>query len=416
MDDTAFATISPTLRAGDFYDSAHGKIYAAMLKLSEQGQPIDLVSVGESAGEPSALVASLIDGVPDAGNAEWYAKTVKEKATLRRIIDVATKAARQGMDGDLSADELIASVTSSLYDIAGAGQGGTFAPIGEITNHNLDALDAATASGQGVGLHTGFRDLDAMLGGLQAGDLAILGARTSVGKTSLALNIAQNIACVQGKNVAFFSIEMSKDQLGLRVLCSLSDVDLRSIRDGRASAAQIQRLVEAQQQIARSRLYIDDSGIMSVPALRGRATKLRRDIQGLDLIVIDYMQLMQAHDGKESKVQEMTAISRGLKLLAKEIGAPVLALSQLSRQAAYREGPPQLSDLRESGSIEQDADIVIFLHRENQQYGIDPRVPVDLIVAKQRNGPTGRFQLVFDPSRMTFRDSYIPPPVEATEN
>ena len=255
-----------------------------------------------------------------------------------------------------------------------------------------------------------------MIGGLLPGDLAILGARTSVGKTSLALNVAQNVACLQGKNVAFFSIEMSKGQLGARVLCSLADVDLRSVRDGRATTQQIARLVETQQRIAKSNLYIDDSAVMSVPALRGRSTKLGREIGGIDLIVVDYIQIMQAHDGKESKVQEMTAISRGLKLLAKELNAPVLALSQLSRQAAYRDGPPVLSDLRESGSIEQDADIVIFLHRDAPYAGLDPRVSVDVVVAKQRNGPTGRFQMVFDPSRMTFRDSFTPIPVEDTEN
>jgi replicative DNA helicase len=244
-----------------------------------------------------------------------------------------------------------------------------------------------------------------MTAGLQKSDLVILAARPMVGKTALALNIAQNIA-LKGGTVGFFSLEMSKEQLGFRVLCSLADVDAATVRSGRASDVAIKRLVEAQSNIARARLYVDDSAVISVPTMRARAQKMRRE-HGLDLLVVDYLQLMEAHDGRESRVQEVTAITRGLKLLAKELHVPVLALSQLNRQSEFRAGYPRLSDLRDSGSIEQDADVVIFLYREEIHNPETTRRGIaDCIVAKQRNGPIGDFPLIFMADRMTFQNTY----------
>jgi replicative DNA helicase len=257
------------------------------------------------------------------------------------------------------------------------------------------------------GLATGFTELDRMTSGLQASDLIILAARPSVGKTSLALNIAQHVALREAKSVGFFSLEMSMEQLGFRVLCSEADVDAKKVRDGFASKEAIGRLVLAQTTVTGANFFIDDSASVTVPMMRAKAQRLKRD-KGLDLIFVDYLQLMAGHGRFDNRTQEVSQISRGLKLLAKELKIPIVALSQLSRQPEQRKGDqrkPQLADLRDSGSLEQDADVVIMLYREElYERGTERKGIADVIIAKQRNGPTGDFELVFLPDHMTFRN------------
>ena len=313
---------------------------------------------------------------------------------------------RDGLTQDKTAEELLNDVTGEIFEIADDSVREAFTPIAEIVKHNLEVIEASRDR-RGVlsGLATGFTELDRITSGLQPSDLIILAARPSVGKTSLAINIAQHSAIREGKCVAFFSLEMSKEQLGFRVLCSEADADVKVVRDGYASKETIQRLVQAQAKVYGAKFFLDDSGLLSVPVMRAKAQRLKRE-QGLDLIVVDYLQLMAGHGRFDNRTQEVSQISRGLKLLAKEMRVPVIALSQLSRQPEQRKGDmrkPQLSDLRESGSIEQDADVVIMLYREELYDRDSERKGIaDVIIAKQRNGPIGEFPLVFLGDKVTF--------------
>ena len=315
---------------------------------------------------------------------------------------------RDGVSQEKSAEELLGSATGEIFDIAEDAIRGDFTEIEEIVKHNLEIIEQARDN-QGIlsGLPTGFRELDRMTSGLQPTDLIVLAARPSVGKTSLALNIAQQVAFREGRSVGFFSLEMSKEQLGFRVLCSEAEVDAKKVRDGYASKEAMVRLVTAQTKIAKTKFFIDDSAALTVPEMRAKGQRLKRE-HGLDLLVVDYIQLMAGHGRFDNRTQEVSQISRGLKLLAKELRVPILALSQLSRQPEQRKGDqrkPQLADLRDSGSIEQDADLVIFLYREElYDRNTERRGIADVLIAKQRNGPTGDFEIVFLPDRMTFSD------------
>jgi len=370
-------------------------------------EELDRTGAVEKAGGASYLT-SLIDAVPDVANVEHYARIVKEKSTLRRLIRAGQKIVRDGVSQEKSAEELLGSATGEIFDIAEDAVRGDFTLIEEIVKHNLEIIEHARDN-QGIlsGLPTGFRELDRMTSGLQPTDLIVLAARPSVGKTSLALNIAQQIAFREGRSVGFFSLEMSKEQLGFRVLCSEAEVDAKKVRDGYASKEAMVRLVTAQTKIARTKFFIDDSAALTVPEMRAKGQRLKRE-HGLDLLVVDYIQLMAGHGRFDNRTQEVSQISRGLKLLAKELRVPILALSQLSRQPEQRKGDqrkPQLADLRDSGSIEQDADLVIFLYREElYDRNTERRGIADVLIAKQRNGPTGDFEIVFLPDRMTFSD------------
>ncbi len=370
-------------------------------------EELDRTGAVAKAGGTSYLT-SLIDAVPDVANVEHYARIVKEKSTLRRLIRAGQKIVRDGVSQEKSAEELLGSATGEIFDIAEDAVRGDFTLIEEIVKHNLEIIEHARDN-QGIlsGLPTGFRELDRMTSGLQPTDLIVLAARPSVGKTSLALNIAQQIAFREGRSVGFFSLEMSKEQLGFRVLCSEAEVDARKVRDGYASKEAMVRLVTAQTKIARTKFFIDDSAALTVPEMRAKGQRLKRE-HGLDLLVVDYIQLMAGHGRFDNRTQEVSQISRGLKLLAKELRVPILALSQLSRQPEQRKGDqrkPQLADLRDSGSIEQDADLVIFLYREElYDRNTERRGIADVLIAKQRNGPTGDFEIVFLPDRMTFSD------------
>ncbi len=357
----------------------------------------------------AAYLSWLLDGVPDIGNVEHYARIVKEKATLRRLIRAGQRIVRDGPHVRTrrpSSSRATPPARSSRSPTTPSAR--RFTPIGKIVKHNLEVIeDARYRQGMLSGLATGFSELDRMTSGLQASDLIILAARPSVGKTSLALNIAQHVALRRAKSVGFFSLEMSMEQLGFRVLCSEADVDAKKVRDGFASKEAIQRLVLAQTKIAGTSFFIDDSAAVTVPAMRAKAQRLQRE-KGLDLIFVDYLQLMAGHGRFDNRTQEVSQISRGLKLLAKELKIPIVALSQLSRQPEKRTGDqrkPQLADLRDSGSLEQDADVVIILYREELYDRNSERKGIaDVIIAKQRNGPIGDFELVFLPDHMTFRN------------
>jgi replicative DNA helicase len=414
LDSASIYLVSPLLDADDFFPDTHRRIYGAMLELSQRSAEVDVLTLKEELDRTGSIekaggvayLSALLDGVPDVGNVEQYARIVKEKSTLRRLIRAGQRIVREGLQGERDAESLLSEATGEIFEIAeGAVQGG-FEPIGAVVRHNLDIIEEARGR-QGVlsGLATGFMELDRMTSGLQTTDLIVIAARPSVGKTSFALNIAQHVAIREGRSVGFFSLEMSKEQIGFRVLCSEADVDAKKVRDGYASKEAMQRLVLAQAKIHTAAFYIDDSASVSVPDMRAKGQRLKRE-KGLDLLIVDYMQLMAGHGRFDNRTQEVSMISRGLKLLAKELRLPIIALSQLSRQPEQRKGEmrrPQLADLRDSGSIEQDADVVVFLYREELYDKDTERKGIaDVIVAKQRNGPTGDFPLVFLGDHMTF--------------
>jgi replicative DNA helicase len=414
LDPASLNFVVPILQADDFYPDSHRRIYSAMRELNERSTEIDVLTLKEELDREgvvekiggAAYLTSLLDGVPDVGNVEHYARIVKEKSTLRRLIRAGQRIVRDGLAGDRDAEALLGDATGEIFSIAeGAIQSG-FEPLGQVVTRNLEIIeDARGRKGMLSGLATGFQEFDRMTSGLQQTDLIVLAARPSVGKTSFALNVAQHVAIREGRAVGFFSLEMSKEQLGFRVLCSEADVDAKKVRDGYASKEAMQRLVLAQSKIHGAKFFIDDSAALNVPEMRAKGQRLKRE-HGLDLLIVDYMQLMAGHGRFDNRTQEVSMISRGLKLLAKELRVPIIALSQLSRQPEQRKGDqrkPQLADLRDSGSIEQDADVVVFLYREELYDKETERKGIaDVIIAKQRNGPTGDFPVVFLGDHMTF--------------
>lgn len=414
LDPSSLTFAVPILREEDFFPDTHRRIYHAMLELFQRSAEIDVLTLKEELDRVGAVekvggaayLSALLDAVPDVANVEQYARIVKEKSTLRRLIQAGQRLMREGLSHEKTAEQLLGDATGEMFQIADDAIREVFTPIGKIVRHNLELIeDARDRQGMLSGLATGFTELDRTTSGLQTTDLILLAARPAVGKTSLALNIAQHISIREGRSVGFFSLEMSKEQIGFRVLCSEADVDAKKVRDGYASKEAIGRLVLAQTKIAGANFFIDDAPGLSVPIMRAKAQRLKRE-KGLDLIVVDYLQLMGGHGRFDNRTQEVSQISRGLKLLAKELAVPILALSQLSRQPEARKGDqrkPQLSDLRESGSLEQDADVVVFLYREELYDRDTERKGIaDVIVAKQRNGPTGEFPLVFLGDHMTF--------------
>ncbi|MEP6993600.1 MAG: replicative DNA helicase [Acidobacteriota bacterium] len=414
LDPASLSLVVPILTQDDFFPDTHRRIYGAMLDLWQRSAEIDVLTLREELDRKGAVekvggasyLTSLLDGVPDVGNVEHYARIVREKSTLRRLIRAGQRMVREGLAGERDAEALLGEATGEIFDIAEGAVRVGFEQIGGIVKHNLEVIeDARGRQGMLSGLATGFTELDRMTSGLQATDLIVIAARPSVGKTSFALNLAQHVAFQEGRSVGFFSLEMSKEQIGFRVLCSEADVNAKKVRDGYASKEAAVRLVTAQAKISGANFFIDDSAALNVPEMRAKSQRLKRE-KGLDLLIVDYMQLMAGHGRFDNRTQEVSMISRGLKILAKELRVPIIALSQLSRQPEQRKGEmrkPQLADLRDSGSIEQDADVVVFLYREElYDKDTDRKGIADVIIAKQRNGPTGDFPLVFLGDHMTF--------------
>ena len=414
IDADAILRVGDFLRPGDFYRSQHGDIYEAMLALHGQREPIDLVTLGdelrrrdrlEAVGGP-AYLTSLMNAVPTAVHAEHYGRIVERKAVLRNLIGAAGRIAAVGYEEANDAEVAIDRAESILFEISQRRTDGGFESLATLLGQAYDRLEYLHEHrGQLIGVPTGLSQLDALLGGLQPSDLILLAARPSVGKTSLALNIGQHAAVREAKRVAIFSLEMSREQLALRLLSAETGINPRPLQTGFVDETDWSKIAMVMNSMATAPMWIDDSAALSVMELRTKARRLEAEQRGLDLIIVDYLQLMQSSTPNKdnNRVQEVSDISRGLKALARELKVPVLALSQLSRNVEQRgSAEPRLSDLRESGSLEQDSDVVIFLYRDGEQ---NPESEVEMVkakVAKHRNGPIGEVPLQFRKSNTRF--------------
>jgi replicative DNA helicase len=413
IDDEVLATISDKLKPHDFYDNRHATIYGAMFALYERHRPVDLLTLSDELGKKdeldhiggSAYLTELTNYVPTAAHAEAYADMIVQKAVRRRLIKASSDIAELGFDEEKNIQELLETAEAELFSVSDAGVKQDLVSLEQILTESFDRIEELHRDrGKLRGVKTGYRDLDNMTAGLQKSDLLILAARPAMGKSTLALNLAYNIATRENQAVLVFSLEMSKEQLVDRMLAEAAGVDAWNIRTGNLSDDDFERLSNAMGEMAEAPIFIDDTPGMTVLEMR---TKARREAhnQPLGLIIVDYLQLMQGSGRSDgNRVQEVSEISRGLKLIARELNVPVLALSQLSRSVESRSPQiPQLADLRESGSIEQDADIVMFLYREDYYNPETDRQHItDLIIAKHRNGPTGRVELYFHPERLKF--------------
>lgn len=391
----------------DFYKDAHRKIFNAMIDLDRDNKPIDLLTLFdhlksngnllEEVGESSYLTY-LTELVPTTENVDYYAKLVKEKSIVRNLVMAATDIAHRGNDENVDLDEFIDRAEHTILDISQNKIKPSFYDSRYLANKALELIEELHAKKELItGISTGFEKLDYMTSGLQAADLVIVAARPGLGKTSIALNIAAHAALEHGKAIGIFSLEMTKEQLMLRMLSNKSKVNYSSIRSGYIKDEDLEKLVHAADELGQSKIYIDDTPAISVLEIRAKARRQQRD-KGLDLIIVDYLQLMRGSRRVESREREIAEISGSLKALAKELSVPVIAISQLSRQTETRsDRRPQLADLRESGAIEQDADLVLFIHRADV-YRKDPEEKdgiAELIIGKQRNGPTGTVKLAF---------------------
>lgn len=413
IDEEVLANISDKIKPRDFYDKRHETIFDAILRLYERHQPVDLLTLSDELKRKdelemiggSAYLTELTNYVPTAAHAEAYAELVVQKAIRRRLIKASTGIAELGYDEEKGIQELLGGAESELFAVSDASLKQDLVSLEHILTDSFDRMEELHRNkGALRGIPTGYRDLDNMTAGLQPSDLIILAARPAMGKTTLVTNLAYNVATVAKKTVLFFSLEMSKEQLVDRMLADASGVDSWNIRTGNLSDDDFGKLSEAMGEMAEAPVYIDDTPGVSVLEMR---TKARREAHNnpLGLIIVDYLQLMQGSGRSDgNRVQEVSEISRGLKLIARELNVPVIALSQLSRTVESRTPQiPQLADLRESGSIEQDADIVAFIYREEYYNPDTDRQRItDLIIAKHRNGPTGSVELYFHPERLRF--------------
>ena len=417
IDKDAVIEIADFLRPDDFYRGHHGTIYGAVIDLYERREPVDLVTVSEvlertgqlDAVGGSAYLTSLINLTPTAVNAVHYARIVERKAVLRHLIAAAGKIAGIGYEETADVSEAVDRAEQELFAVSQKRVAAGFSALKSLLHSAYDRLDYLHQhKGEISGVRTGFKDLDALTTGLQKSDLIIVAARPSIGKTSLALNIAEYASVREGKTVGIFSLEMSKEQLVLRLLSSVANIDSQRLRTGFLEEMDFTRLAPAMNSLAEAPMYIDDTPNISTMELRTKARRLQAEA-GLDMLVVDYLQLMQSSvvSRDANRVQEVSEISRGLKALARELQIPVVALSQLSRQAEMRESKePRLSDLRESGSIEQDADLVIFLWKEKEAGASEPDADGEIVkvkLAKHRTGPTGEIQLWFRKSQTRFQ-------------
>jgi replicative DNA helicase len=409
LDNLAYNQAAEHLKPEDFLLDSHRRIYSRMMDLAESSRAIDHLTLAEELQrhaefEPIggyAYISGLLDGVPDRPSIEHYIKIVRDKALLRGLIHAATSAiARASEQSDL-AEEILNDTEAQIFQLSEKRIGRGFMGVQDIVRESFGSIDALLQRGQRItGLATHFDDLDSMTCGLQRSDLVIVAARPSMGKTAFAMNIAENAAIEDGKTVAVFSLEMSKEALLQRMLCSVAKVDSHRFRTGSLWQDDTRKVQRAMEKLAQAPIYIDDTPGIAVGEMRAKARRLKQSKGALDLIVVDYLQLMSGGGKRyENRTQEVSAISRGLKALAKELAVPVVALSQLSRAPESRGGDhrPQLSDLRESGSIEQDADIVMFIFREEIYKPDDLELNgiAELIIGKQRNGPIGKIKLAF---------------------
>ncbi|MGH9358762.1 MAG: replicative DNA helicase [Candidatus Acidiferrales bacterium] len=407
LDNSALNIALEALQAADFYSEAHRMTFQKIIELSEKSRPAEIVTLAEELEKSgllekaggAAYLASLTDALPIGSpvRVAEYARIVKEKAVLRGLINASNNIISRCLEEADDAATLIDLAQSQIFEISEKEIQSGFYRVQDIVKSSFGTLDVLFDRRQGVtGIETGFKVLDDMTSGLQPGELIIVAARPSLGKTALALNMAAHAATQRGSVVAIFSLEMSKESLLVRLLCSEGRINGHRLRTGMSDHDDWVKMSKALGRLAEAPILIDDTAALSVMQIRAKARRLKAE-RGLDLVIVDYLQLVTGHGRFENRNQEVSYISRSLKGIAKELGVPVVALSQLSRAPeAGRGREPQLSDLRDSGSIEQDADMVIFIHRGGGESGSDdPGVVTDLNIGKQRNGPTGPFKLVF---------------------
>lgn len=427
LDRDAIIKIADTLSSEDFYDDKHRIIYLAILRLYDERSSIDILTVANKLDEGASLdkiggmsyLTTLVNTVPSAAHVYHYAQIVRRKGTLRRLISQANEIIGLGYQETADLESILDQAEQKLFSVSQKYLKQNFVPLNEILHETFDRLDELhREKGKMRGLPTGFGDLDNKLGGLQKSDLIILAARPSMGKTSLALDMVRHIAVGKKRPVAIFSLEMSKDQLVDRLLAAEAEVDLWKMRTGRLNDIgpdnDFERIGHALGRLSEAPIFIDDSGSVNIMELRTKARRLQAE-HDLELIIVDYLQLMEGRN-TENRVQEVSEISRSLKTLAKELNVPVLALSQLSRAVEQRGGDkkPQLSDLRESGSIEQDADVVMFIYRDEMYTGKESRKPhiAEILIRKHRNGPTGDVELYFEADKTSFKNLAKAPSAE----
>jgi len=424
LDPQSLITASEILLADDFYHNAHKQIFETMLRLSDQGKAIDVVTVTEELSAKKEIedvgglsyLLELANAVPTAANVAHYAKIVEEKALLRRLIRVATKIVEDGYTREDEVEALLGEAEKKMMEVANRKNAGDFKHVKDVLVETFDNIEKLQSQkGDVTGIPTGFRDLDNITAGFQRNDLIIVAARPSVGKTAFALNVAQSVAVQARENVAIFSLEMGAEQLVMRMLCAEGNIDAQVLRTGALTTEDWGKLTMAMGSLSNSGIFIDDTPGVRINEIRAKCRRLAQE-HGLGMILIDYLQLIQG-SGKpgENRQQEVSEISRSLKGLARELKVPVIALSQLSRGVEQRQDKrPMMSDLRESGSIEQDADIVAFLYRDDYyDKESESKNMIEIIIAKQRNGPTGTVTLAFKKEFNKFINvdwSQMPPP------
>ena len=412
----ALFDVVEAVKPEDFYDPNHKEIFSVLYELSKKNAPVDALTVSEELDRRGSLemvggrayVAGLSSTTPTTANAAEYAKIVAEKASIRRLIEKADDIVAKGYDKSMDAGQLLDYAENGIFEISQARQKGAYVPLKDVLLSNIDAIDKASKLKDGLtGVTTGFKDLDAKTSGLQRSDLIILAARPAMGKTAFALSLALNAAIKCGASVMVFSMEMAKEQLGQRLLSMESKVEMQKLKTGRLERRDWDDVNVALEVLSGAEIFIDDTAGISIMEMKSKCRRLKAE-KKLDLIIIDYLQLMNPEGRSlDSRTQEISVISRNLKLLARELNCPVIVLSQLSRNPEQRtDHRPMLSDLRDSGSIEQDADIVLFLYRD-EYYNENTDAPgeCEVIIAKQRSGPTGTVKVAWLDKITKFVDS-----------
>lgn len=412
IDKEAINTVSEILQPDYFYNDINGLIFKAMLDLSEQRKPIDLVTLTAQLKKqkvldkiPDEYLSELVEAVPTAANVMMYATMVQDAYTKRSLISTGTDIAQMGYEENKEVSEILDRAEGSLFSIAKGHMKKAFVPIKDTLSESFDRIDELQRHGMGLrGVKSGFKDADNLLSGFQKANLVILAARPGTGKTALLLNIAQNIAVKDKKAVGIFSLEMSKEELVDRLLVSQADVDAWRFKTGRLSDSDYVKLSDAMGELGEAPIFIDDTPGLNLTEMRSKARRLHLE-HDLSLLVVDYLQLVDPGRRYDSRVQEVSVVSQALKNLARELNIPVLSASQLSRAVEHRgERKPQLADLRESGAIEQDADVVMFIYRPDTEI-VSPAIPTKLLISKHRNGPTGEVDIMFRGDRIRFYDA-----------
>ena len=405
LDKEAIITVTETIQPEDFYKEAHKIIYECMVKLNNKNEPIDLITLTEELRKQGHLedvggisyITSLSTIVPTTSNVKYYSDIVKEKSVLRKLIKVSNDILNLGYDNSTKVEDLLEKAEKQIFDISQEKSSEDFQSINSVLMDTYDMIERLYTNKEEItGITSGFEDLNKKINGLQRTDLILIAARPAMGKTAFSLNLVQNAALKGNASVAVFSLEMSKEQLVQRMLSAQSHVELKKIKNGNLDENDWPRIIDAMSVLSNANIYIDDTPGIKISELRSKCRKLKIE-KGLDLILIDYLQLMEGDNNNESRQQEISKISRSLKIIAKELNCPVVALSQLSRAPEQRsDHRPMLSDLRESGAIEQDADIVMFLYRDEYYHPDSERKNIgEIIIAKNRHGETGSVELVW---------------------